>query len=162
MIAVQGPQARELCSGGAAGGRPGTALALKPFTGAQLGDYFVAQNRLHRGRRLGDYAAGRHGCQRSGMRSPRQASLPCGLGARDTLRLEAGMNLYGTDMDESTTPLESGLGWTVAWQDGDGAEREFTGADALRKQKAAGVERKFVGLVLEDRGVIRGHQRVVD
>ncbi len=81
---------------------------------------------------------------------------PCGLGARDTLRLEAGMNLYGSDMDESTTPLESGLGWTVSL----GAGRDFIGRAALEAQKAAGVTRKLVGLMLEDRGVLRSHQRV--
>jgi aminomethyltransferase len=82
---------------------------------------------------------------------------PCGLGARDTLRLEAGMNLYGQDMDESLTPLESGLGWTVALKD----ERAFIGKDALLQQKANGIERKLVGLVLQGRGVLRPNQRIV-
>jgi aminomethyltransferase len=82
---------------------------------------------------------------------------PCGLGARDTLRLEAGMNLYGQDMDESVTPLESGLAWTVALKD----ERAFVGKDALLKQEEKGVEHKLVGLVLKDRGVLRPGQRVV-
>jgi aminomethyltransferase len=82
---------------------------------------------------------------------------PCGLGARDTLRLEAGMNLYGQDMDETVTPLESALGWTVAMKD----ERAFIGKDALLAQKARGVERKLVGLVLEDRGVLRPGQKII-
>lgn len=82
----------------------------------------------------------------------------CGLGARDTLRLEAGMNLYGSDMDESVTPLESAMGWTVAWEPED---RDFIGREALTQQKAGGVPRKLVGLVLETRGVLRGHQKVV-
>jgi len=81
---------------------------------------------------------------------------PCGLGARDTLRLEAGMNLYGQDMDEEVSPLESGLAWTVAMKDG----RDFIGRAALEKQKAAGLQRKLVGLLLEDRGVLRPHQKV--
>jgi aminomethyltransferase len=81
------------------------------------------------------------------------------LGARDTLRLEAGMNLYGSDMDETTTPLESGLGWTVAWEP---AERDFIGRAALERQRAAGAPRTLVGLVLEARGVLRGHQTVYD
>jgi aminomethyltransferase len=84
--------------------------------------------------------------------------VPCGLGARDTLRLEAGMNLYGADMDETTSPLESGLGWTIAR---DPADRDFIGRAALDQQQAAGLSKKFVGLVLEDRGVLRNHQRVV-
>jgi aminomethyltransferase len=73
------------------------------------------------------------------------------------LRLEAGMNLYGSDMDEAVTPLESGLAWTVAMKDG----RQFIGRPALEAQKAAGIGRKLVGLLLEDRGVLRAHQRVV-
>jgi len=84
---------------------------------------------------------------------------PCGLGARDTLRLEAGMNLYGSDMDETTTPLVSGLGWTVAWQP---TEREFIGRAALDRQRIAGIPQIFVGLVLNERGVLRGHQTVYD
>jgi aminomethyltransferase len=83
---------------------------------------------------------------------------PCGLGARDTLRLEAGMNLYGSDMDEATSPLESGLSWTIAWEPRD---RDFIGRGALVEQKARGVARKQVGLVLEDRGVLRSHQKVI-
>lgn len=81
---------------------------------------------------------------------------PCGLGARDTLRLEAGMNLYGSDMDERVSPLESNMAWTVSFSD----ERDFIGKNALLKQKAAGVPNKLVGLVLEARGVLRGHQKV--
>ena len=82
---------------------------------------------------------------------------PCGLGARDTLRLEAGMNLYSQDMDEDVTPLEAGLAWTVAFDEG----RDFIGRAALDAQKAAGVPRRMVGLVLEDKGVLRHGQRVV-
>jgi aminomethyltransferase len=83
---------------------------------------------------------------------------PAGLGARDTLRLEAGMNLYGSDMDESTSPLESGLAWTVAFEP---AQREFIGRQALERQRKAGLERKLVGLVLEGKGVLRNHQKLV-
>jgi aminomethyltransferase len=83
---------------------------------------------------------------------------PCGLGARDTLRLEAGMNLYGTDMDESVSPLVSGLGWTVGWQP---EERRFIGREALEHERAAGPAARLVGLLLEDKGVLRNHQRVV-
>ncbi len=86
-----------------------------------------------------------------------QGVQPAGLGARDTLRLEAGMNLYGSDMDESTTPLESNLAWTVAWEP---AQRRFMGREALEAQKTAGVGRRLVGLVLEERGVLRDHQKV--
>ncbi len=91
------------------------------------------------------------------LRLERAGVRPCGLGARDTLRLEAGMNLYGNDMDESTSPLESGLAWTVALEDG----RDFTGRAALLAQRAGGVPRKLVGLLLEDKGVLRAHQPIV-
>jgi aminomethyltransferase len=76
--------------------------------------------------------------------------LPCGLGARDTLRLEASMRLYGNDIDDTTTVLEAGLGWTVGWTKAD-----FIGADALRRQKAEGVTRKLVGFEMLDRGIAR-------
>lgn len=83
---------------------------------------------------------------------------PAGLGARDTLRLEAGMNLYGNDMDDSISPLQAGMGWTIAWEP---ADRDFIGRKALEAQKAAGVPSKLVGIVLETRGVMRSHQKVV-
>jgi len=82
---------------------------------------------------------------------------PAGLGARDTLRLEAGMNLYGQDMDETVTPYEAGLAWTVALDAG----RDFTGRAMLEAQQAAGVLRQLVGLVLDDKGVLRHGQKVL-
>jgi aminomethyltransferase len=82
---------------------------------------------------------------------------PAGLGARDTLRLEAGMNLYGQDMDESVTPWEANLGWTIALDEG----RAFIGRGALEQQKAAGVPRVMVGLVLDEKGVLRHGQKVL-
>jgi aminomethyltransferase len=82
---------------------------------------------------------------------------PCGLGARDTLRLEAGLNLYGVDMNESTTPLESNLAWTVAWQD---AQRDFIGREALMAQQNQGIKQQLVGLVMKQPGVLRNHQQI--
>ena len=82
---------------------------------------------------------------------------PAGLGARDTLRLEAGMNLYGQDMDETVSPWEANLGWTIALDEG----RDFIGRAALEKQKAAGVSRVMVGLVMDDKGVLRHGQKVL-
>jgi aminomethyltransferase len=83
---------------------------------------------------------------------------PCGLGARDTLRLEAGMNLYGNEMDETVSPLEANMGWTITWEPQD---RDFIGRSALLAQKEAGVKNKLVGLVLEGKGVIRSHMKVI-
>ncbi|MGB0467299.1 MAG: glycine cleavage system aminomethyltransferase GcvT [Pontibacterium sp.] len=83
---------------------------------------------------------------------------PCGLAARDTLRLEAGMNLYGAEMDETVSPLAANMGWTIAWEP---ETRNFIGRSALQAQREAGVTEKLVGLVLEGRGVLRAHQKVI-
>jgi aminomethyltransferase len=82
---------------------------------------------------------------------------PAGLGARDTLRLEAGMNLYGQDMDEDVSPWEANLGWTVSLDEG----RDFIGRAALEQQKAAGVARVMIGVVLDEKGVLRHGQKVL-
>ncbi|MCB1826797.1 MAG: glycine cleavage system aminomethyltransferase GcvT [Coxiellaceae bacterium] len=82
---------------------------------------------------------------------------PCGLGARDTLRLEAGYNLYGSDMDQNTSPLVSNLAWTISFKD---EARDFVGRAALEKEKAVGVHQKLVGLVMKEKGVLRNHQTV--
>ncbi|MBK8121649.1 MAG: glycine cleavage system aminomethyltransferase GcvT [Sulfuritalea sp.] len=83
---------------------------------------------------------------------------PCGLGARDTLRLEAGMNLYGQDMDEDISPYEAGLKWTVDLKD---VARDFIGKSALAGKDARQVRNQFAGLLLLDRGVLRAHQKVI-
>ncbi|OGT27088.1 MAG: glycine cleavage system protein T [Gammaproteobacteria bacterium RIFCSPLOWO2_02_FULL_42_14] len=82
---------------------------------------------------------------------------PCGLGARDTLRLEAGLNLFGADMNENTSPLISNLSWTVSFKD---TARNFIGRDALLTEKQIGVHQQLVGLVLESKGILRNHQKV--
>jgi aminomethyltransferase len=82
---------------------------------------------------------------------------PCGLGARDTLRLEACMRLYGNEMDETTTLLEAGLGWIVSWKKGP-----FIGLDALVAQKESGVSRKLVAFEIKDRGIARHGHAVLD
>lgn len=83
--------------------------------------------------------------------------VACGLGARDTLRLEAGMNLYGHEMDEQTSPLVANMAWTIAWQPED---RSFIGRTAISAEQAAGVSHKLVGLVFTGKGVLRAEQRV--
>ncbi len=82
---------------------------------------------------------------------------PCGLGARDTLRLEAKMALYGNDIDHTTTPLEADLGWIVKLDKGD-----FNGRDVLRRENAEGVRRRLVGFEMVDRGIARHGYPVVD
>jgi aminomethyltransferase len=87
---------------------------------------------------------------------------PAGLGARDTLRLEAGMNLYGQDMDETVSPFEAALAWTVALDEQpDGKPRDFIGRGALEAQKANGVPRQMIGLVMDEKGVLRHGQKVL-
>jgi len=156
MIAVQGPLARETVLALLPKADASVAAEMKPFNAGQFGDLFISRTGY----------TGEDGFEIS---LPAEAAVvlweqllaagvaPCGLGARDTLRLEAGMNLYGQDMDETVTPLESALGWTVALKD----DRVFIGRDALLAQKARGLENKLVGLVLKDRGVLRPGQRII-
>ncbi len=157
MLAVQGPKARAKVLAMLSAHELEIAEPLKPFTGAFVGDWFIARTGY----------TGEDGFEM--MFPAEQAEKvwdalleagvpPIGLGARDTLRLEAGMNLYGTDMDETTSPLTSGLGWTIAWEP---ASRDFIGRKALEVEKAAGVQQKFVGLVLEGKGVLRSHMKVI-
>ena len=119
-------------------------------------------HRLHRRGRLRALRAGQRRRAPCGTRSWRRSgsgtASPCGLGARDTLRLEAGLPLYGTDMDTGTTPLEAGLGWVVKLQKG-----EFVGRDALARQAADGSPRRLVGLQLDEPGIPRhGHAVLQD
>ncbi len=82
---------------------------------------------------------------------------PAGLGARDTLRLEAGMNLYGQDMDETVSPYEAGLAWTVTLDEG----RDFTGRNVLEAQKSNAIPRQMIGVVMDEKGVLRHGQKVL-
>ena len=157
MLAVQGPRARELAAGIVADEWREQALAMKPFYGMHAGDLFVARTGY----------TGEDGWEvvvpadkAAGLWDALLAAgvAPCGLGARDTLRLEAAMNLYGTDMDETVSPLEAGLGWTIAWEP---ADRDFIGRGPLEEKRADSNKQRFVGLLLEDKGVLRGHQKIV-
>jgi len=156
MIAVQGPEARARVHE-VLGPAAGADLAdMAPFYGREVDGMFIA--------RTGYTGEDGYEIMLPGTQAPAlwRALLepgvrPCGLGARDTLRLEAGMNLYGTDMDEEVTPLESGLGWTVAWEP---EERDFIGRSALAAQRREGPARKLTGIMLEGKGVLRGHQKV--
>lgn len=87
----------------------------------------------------------------------RRGVKPCGLGARDTLRLEAGLNVYGVDMTEQTSPLESNLTNTVSWAD---ASRDFIGKAALQQQLQQGLTRRLIGLGMQSDGMLRNHQKV--
>ncbi len=157
MIAVQGPNARDKALQ-ALGEALAPAMALKPFFARECGDELFVARTGYTGEDGFEIMipAARAGDAWDALLAAGVA--PIGLGARDTLRLEAGMNLYGQDMHEDTTPLESGLAWTVAF---DPAGRDFIGRAALEAQREAGVPRRLVGLLLEGRGVLRAHQKVV-
>jgi len=156
MIAVQGPNAKEKTYAALGENLRDTAGTLKPFHSVTIGELMVATTGY----------TGEDGFE---IILPAKAAVftwqmlaeagvkPCGLGARDTLRLEAGMALYGSDMDETITPLEAGLAWTVAL---DPKDRHFIGRESLEKQLAAGVPRQLVGLLLDDKGVLRSHMKV--
>jgi glycine cleavage system T protein (aminomethyltransferase) len=157
LLAIQGPEARAKAVQLLPAAQADIALALGAFVGRQLGEWFVARTGY----------TGEDGFE---IMMPAAHAVPawrklnslgvasCGLGARDTLRLEAGLNLYGNDMDERTQPFESGLAWTVALEP---HTRAFIGRGALEAIASGGSARKLVGLLLEDRGVLRSHQRVL-
>lgn len=157
MLAIQGPNARQRTAGLIAASLRDAALLLKPFSAMYAGDLFVARTGYTGEDGFEIVLPAAHAVA-AWEQLLADGVRPCGLGARDTLRLEAAMNLYGNDMDETVSPLESGLAWTVAWEP---ADRVFIGRAALEKQRKAGKLRRFVGLVLEGKGVLRGHQRVV-
>ncbi|MEK6788853.1 MAG: glycine cleavage system aminomethyltransferase GcvT [Pseudomonadota bacterium] len=155
MVAVQGPLARATVATLLGGETARRIEALSVFQGIDAGnDWFIARTGY----------TGEDGLELMlpGSEAPAfwqrllaAGVLPCGLGARDTLRLEAGMPLYGNDMSEAVSPLVSNLGWTIAW------DHDFIGKSALEAELAAGVKQQLVGLVLEGKGVLRAHMRVV-
>jgi aminomethyltransferase len=157
MVAVQGPEARSLAAALLDDQWRDAALALKPFYGLEADDWFIARTGYtgEDGWEIVLPAAEAAGFWR---RCVAVGIAPCGLGARDTLRLEAGMNLYGTDMDDTVSPLEAGLGWTIAW---DPEDRDFIGRGPLAEVRANSNRQKFAGLLLEGKGILRNHQRVV-
>ena len=152
IIAVQGPNARAKVWQVLPQAKA-TTEGLKPFFAAEVDQYFIASTGYtgEDGYEIllpaGEAEALWNKLHAAGV-------APCGLGARDTLRLEAGMNLYGQDMDETVSPLDAGLAWTVAMKD----DRDFVGKSALA---AAGQQKQFLGLILLAKGVLRGHQIVI-
>ncbi|GMR20116.1 MAG: glycine cleavage system aminomethyltransferase GcvT [Gammaproteobacteria bacterium] len=156
MIAVQGPKAREktfLALGDDLRDRAGD---LKPFHAVTVGELFIATTGYTGEDGFEIIMPGKSASFMWQMLAEAGVA-PIGLGARDTLRLEAGMALYGSDMDETTTPLEVSLDWTVGWEP---EERNYIGRDVLTKQKTEGVPNKLVGLLLTGKGVLRRHQGV--
>ncbi|KPW64685.1 Aminomethyltransferase [Pseudomonas cannabina] len=156
ILAIQGPRSRARIAELVSSARGKLIAELKPFEGRDDADWFIARTGY----------TGEDGLEI--MLPAEQAPSffnelvgagisPIGLGARDTLRLEAGMNLYGQDIGEGVSPLVSNIAWSIAW---DPADRDFIGRKALERERAEGVAFKLVGLVLEERGVLRAQQVV--
>ena len=155
MVAVQGPNARDKVISLLSEEAAARVSALGKFVACDADGLFVARTGY----------TGEDGFE---IMVPEQQAItfwnkllavgvaPCGLGARDTLRLEAGMALYGQDMDETISPYEAGLAWTVALDEG----RDFIGRSVLEKQLADGSARQLIGLVLDEKGVLR-HGQVI-
>lgn len=157
MLAIQGPNAREKIKAAFTPKQIQATNDLKTFYGVDVDGWWIARTGY----------TGEDGYE---IMIPLKEAVPfwekliaagikpCGLVSRDSLRLEAGMSLYGSEMDDNQSPLESNLTWTVAF---DPQDRDFVGRKALETQKAAGLKNKLVGLVLEEKGVLRSHQKVV-
>ena len=161
IIAVQGPRAREAVLGLVAEDDRGRVAGLGKFAALDVESaggvpLFIARTG-YTGEDGFEIVLSEDGAVAFWNALVEAGVKPAGLAARDTLRLEAGMNLYGQDMDEEVTPYVSGLGWTVSLDEG----REFIGRQALEQQKAEGVPGQIVGLVMDERGVLRHGQRVL-
>ena len=152
MIAIQGPSARAKFWQAMPGSQD-ISVNLKPFQATEMGTMFIARTG-YTGEDGFEVMVPAKAAPYLWQALAEQGVAPIGLGARDTLRLEAGMNLYGQDMDETVSPLESGLAWTVDLA----SPRDFIGKQALTSQPVA---RQLAGLLLLDKGVLRSHQKVI-
>lgn len=153
LVAVQGPEALAICQQTLEAKWAAKVSTLKRFQGLFLDDHNFVGRTGYTGEDGVEFIVTEQQAQHLWEAFYKAGVQPCGLGARDTLRLESGMSLYGNDLDEHHTPLESGLSWTVSLQD----ERDFIGKPALLEAPA----HSMIGLILQDRGVLRGHQTVV-
>jgi len=156
MIAVQGPNARAKVFE-AMPGVEDVCGELKPFNAASLGSLFIARTG-YTGEDGFEIMLPEKSAEFTWKMLLEVGVKPCGLGARDTLRLEAGMSLYGSEMNDQVSPLEAALTWTV---DLSNENRRFVGRDALEALRDKGVKKTIVGLILEGKGVIRNHQKVL-
>jgi aminomethyltransferase len=155
MVAVQGPNARAKAASLLSPSTAAAALALGKFVACEGDGMFIARTG-YTGEDGFEIMLPQSEAVAFCQRLTDAGVLPAGLGARDTLRLEAAMNLYGQDMDETTTPLESALAWTLALD----KARDFIGRSALEAQLASGAPRQLIALVMDEKGVLR-HGQVV-
>lgn len=151
LIAVQGPNAQAKAASLFSDEQRTATEGMKPFFGVQAGDLFIATTG-YTGEAGYEIAMPNEKAADFWRALVEAGVKPAGLGARDTLRLEAGMNLYGQEMDEGVSPLAANMGWTIAWEP---ADRDFIGREALEMQREKGTE-QLVGLVMKEKGVLRG------
>ncbi|MCF2856643.1 glycine cleavage system aminomethyltransferase GcvT [Pseudoalteromonas sp. SMS1] len=157
MIAVQGPNAKEKTATILTAEQQAAVEGMKPFFGAQAGNLFIATTG-YTGEAGYEIVVHNDDAAELWQQLLDAGVRPAGLGARDTLRLEAGMNLYGSDMDETVSPLAANMAWTIAWEP---EERDFIGRKVVEQQRADKSTDKLVGLVLESKGVLRGGSKVI-
>ncbi|MCP1439767.1 aminomethyltransferase [Erwinia persicina] len=150
LIAVQGPQAQAKARSLFDEAQREAVADMKPFFGVQAGELFIATTG-YTGEAGYEIALPNEQAADFWQKLLAAGVKPAGLGARDTLRLEAGMNLYGQEMDEGVSPLAANMGWTIGWQP---QERDFIGREALASQREKGTE-QLVGLVMTEKGVLR-------
>ncbi len=155
MLAVQGPGAKDKAANLFSEAQKEAVAGMKPFYGVQAEDLFIATTG-YTGEAGYEIMVPVARAAQFWQELLNAGVKPCGLGARDTLRLEAGMNLYGQDMDETISPLAANMGWTITWEP---AERNFVGRQALETLKAQGTD-KLVGLVMKEKGVLRAGQKI--
>lgn len=155
MIAVQGPNAKNKASELFSAAQKEAVAGMKAFFGVQAEDLFIATTG-YTGEAGYEIMVPAADAADYWQKLLDVGVVPCGLGARDTLRLEAGMNLYSQDMDETISPLAANMAWTISWEPSD---RNFVGRQALEQQKTEGTD-KLVGLVMTDKGVLRAGQTV--
>lgn len=151
LIAVQGPNAQAKVQSLLSDEQKQAVIGMKPFWGVQSGDLFIATTG-YTGEAGYEIALPKEHAADFWQQLLTVGVKPAGLGARDTLRLEAGMNLYSQEMDETISPLAANMGWTIAWKPED---RQFIGREALERQREAGTE-QLVGLIMREKGVLRG------
>lgn len=156
MIAVQGPNAKQKAATLFSAAQNEAVAGMKMFYGVQAEDLFIATTG-YTGEAGYEIMVPNEQAADFWQKLLDAGVKPCGLGARDTLRLEAGMNLYGQDMDETISPLAANMGWTISWEP---ADRDFVGRQVLEQQKIAGTD-KLVGLVMTDKGVLRSGLKVM-
>lgn len=157
MIAVQGPNAKAKAATVFSAEQNAAVEGMKPFFGVEAGNLFIATTG-YTGEDGYEIVVHQDEAAQLWQQLLDAGVAPCGLGARDTLRLEAGMNLYGQDMDESVSPLAANMAWTIAWEPTD---RDFIGRSVLEAQREAKNTDKLVGLVLEEKGVLRAGSKVI-